>query len=113
MGVCALTAPLAGISFRKAVTVFGYIFLPLEFSAAVITFGDDALEFFGIIQPAAALLLTVGFVWSVVLGVSILRSQSRSPLRALSSAVPLGTMLVAVLFVWLQWYAAGVVIDLT
>jgi len=58
-------------------------------------------------------LLTVGFTWSVVMGVSILRNQSRGQLRAIASGVPLGVTLVAVLFVWLQWYASGTVIDLT
>ena len=111
--ICAVAAPLGGISFRKALTVFGYIFLPLEFSTALIAFGDDALEFFGIIQPAASVLLTVGFAWSVVLAVSILRNQTRSQLRAIASGAPLGVTLVAVLFVWLQWYASGTVIDLT
>ncbi|MEK7777188.1 MAG: hypothetical protein AAB303_01000, partial [Chloroflexota bacterium] len=112
-GMCAVGALLAGVSFREALTTFGYIFLPLEFSAAVIAFGDDALEFFDVIQPAAAVLLTVGFVWSVILGVSILRNQSRSGLRAMAAGVPLGLTLVAILFVWLQWYASGTVIDLT
>ena len=113
VGICAISAPLAGVSFPRALTTFGYIFLPLEFSAAVIAFGDDALEFLGIVQPAAAILLTLGFVWSVVLGVSILRHQSRSQMRAVAAGIPLGLVLVAVLFVWLQWYASGVVIDLT
>ncbi len=66
-----------------------------------------------IVQPAAALLLTVGFVWSVVLVASIVRNQSRSPRRAVAAAVPLGLVLVSVLFVWLHWYATGVVIDVT
>ncbi|MBI4336878.1 MAG: FTR1 family protein [Chloroflexi bacterium] len=113
VAICAVSAPLAGISFRKALTVFGYIFLPVEFSAAVIAFGDDALEFFGIVQPAAAVLLAIGFIWSVILGVSILRNQSRGPLRAIASGVPLGLTLVTILFIWLQWYASGTVIDLT
>jgi len=112
-GACAVAAPLAGVSLRRALTTFGYIFLPSEFGTAVIAFGDDALEFLGIVQQAAALLLTVGFVWSVVLGVSILRNQSRTPLRAAVGAVPLGLILVTVLFVWLRWYAAGAVVDVT
>lgn len=113
VGVCAVAGRLAGVSFRRALTTFGYVFLPLEFGTAVIAFGDDALEFFGIVQLAAALLLTVGFVWSVILGVSILRNQSRSRLRAVAAGVPVGAILVAVLLVWLQWYASGTVIDLT
>ncbi len=111
--LCSTVAFIGGIPFRQSLTTLGYIFLPLEFSAAVISFGDDALEFFGIIQPAAALFLTLGFVWSVILSVSILRNQSRTPLRAIVSGIPVGAFLVLFLFVWLQWYAAGVVIDLT
>lgn len=48
-----------------------------------------------------------------MLAVSILRNQCRSQARALASAAPLGLILVAVLFIWLQWYASGVVVDLT
>lgn len=115
VAVCLAVAPLAGISVRRALTTLGYVFLPLEFGTAVIAFGDDALELLGIAQPAAALLLTVGFVWSVVLGVSILRNESRGrgALRAVAGAVPVGLVLVTVLFVWLQWYASGAVIDVT
>jgi len=111
--LCALAAPLAGVSFRRAVTTFGYAFLPLEFATAVIAFGDDALEFFGVVQPVAAVLLAGGFVWSVVLCVSILRNQSRSPRRAVAAGVPIAVALVTILFVWLGWYASGAVIDLT
>lgn len=110
---CGLAAPLAGIPYRRALETFGYIFLPLEFGTALIAFGDDALEFFRVTQPAAAVLLTGGFVWSTVLAVSILRNQSRSPLRALAAAAPIALLLVAVLFVWVGWYASGPIIDLT
>ena len=110
---CLVAAPLAGIPVRRAVATFGYAFLPLEVGSAVIAFGDDALEFLGIAQPAAALLLALGFVWSVVLAVSILRNQSRTPLRAAAAAVPLGLILVTTLFVWLGWYASGAVVDVT
>jgi FTR1 family protein len=110
---CGLAAPLAGIPWRRALMTFGYALLPLEFGTAVISFGDDALEFLHVVQPGAALLLTVGFVWSVVLTVSILRNQSRTPLRAVAASVPVGVVLVSVLFVWLQWYASGTVVDLT
>lgn len=113
LGLCWLVAPMAGMTFRQAVTTLGYIFLPLEFSAAVIAFGDDALEFFNIITPAASLLLTIGFVWSVVLGVSILRHQSRGKHRAIAASVPVAATLILLLFLWLGWYASGVVIDLT
>lgn len=113
LALCALAAPLAGIDYRRALTTFGYSFLPLEFGTALIAFGDDALEFLHITQPAAAALLTIGFTWSVVLTVSILRHQSRSPLRAVSAAIPLALALVTVLFIWLHWYATGTVIDPT
>lgn len=105
IGLCALISPLAGIPLRRSLTNFGYIFLPLEFSTAVIAFGDDALEFFSIAQPAAAALLALGFVWSVVLTVSVLRNQCRSQGRAIASAIPLGLLLLAILLIWLQWYA--------
>lgn len=110
---CAVAAPLAGIPWRRALMTFGYILLPLEFGTALIAFGDDALEFLHVVQPAAAVLLTIGFVWSVVLAVSILRNQSRTPLRAVAAALPVGIVLVSVLFVWLEWYASGTVLDLT
>ncbi len=113
LAACALAAPLAGLRWRRALSTFGYALLPLEFGTAIIAMGDDALEFLKILQPAAVLLLTVGFVWSVALAVSILRNHSRTPLRAVAAAVPLGLLLVSVLFVWLHWYAAGVVVDLT
>ena len=96
-----------------AATRLGYIFLPLEFGTAVIAFGDDALEFLGIAQQAAAALLTIGFVWSAILAVSILRNQSASGRRALAAALPVGVLLVTVLLAWLQWYASGVVVDVT
>ncbi len=111
--MCALASRFGGVPFRRALTTFGYIFLPLEFGTAVIAFGDDALEFLGVTQPAAAVLLALGFVWSSVLAVSILRNQTRTPIRAVAAALPVGLLLVSVLFVWLQWYASGVVIDVT
>jgi hypothetical protein len=110
---CALAAPLAGIPLRRAISTFGYVFLPLEFSTALIAFGDDALELFGAVQPAASVLLAVGFVWSVVVGVFVLRAQSRGGVRAVLAGVPLGVILISLLFVWLQWYASGTVIDPT
>jgi len=66
-----------------------------------------------ITQPAAAVLLTLGFVWSVVLTTAIVRKQSRTPLRALAAGTPVALALVSVLFVWLHWYATGTVVDLT
>jgi high-affinity iron transporter len=113
VAVCWLAGRLAGMPLRAALATFGYLFLPLEFATAVIAFGDDSLEFFGIAQPAAVILLTIGFVWSVVLGVSIVRSRVGGGLRALAAATPLAVTLVTVLVVWLSWYASGAVVDLT
>lgn len=113
VSTCWIAGRLAGVSLRTAVTTFGYLFLPLEFATAVIAFGDDSLEFFGIAQPAAVILLTAGFVWSVVIGVSLVRTNARGSLRALAAAAPLAVTLVTVLMVWLSWYAAGGVVDLT
>jgi Iron permease FTR1 family/4Fe-4S binding domain len=113
VAACALTGRLAGVSLRTALSTFGYLFLPLELATAVIAFGDDSLEFLGIVPPAAIVLLAIGFVWSVVLGVSIVRNQARGGLRALAATAPLAATLVTVLMVWLSWYASGVVVDLT
>jgi high-affinity iron transporter len=110
---CGLAGKLAGVPLRAALSTFGYLFLPLEFATAVIAFGDDSLEFFGIAQPAAVVLLTIGFVWSVVIGVALVRANARSGRRALAAATPLAVTLVSILMVWLSWYAAGGVVDLT
>jgi high-affinity iron transporter len=113
VAVCGVAGRLAGMPLRSALATFGYLFLPLEFATAVIAFGDDSLEFFGIAQAAAVILLTVGFVWSVVLGVSIVRNHAGGGLRALATAAPLAATLVTVLILWLSWYASGTVVDLT
>lgn len=113
VGACALAGRLAGVPLRTALSTFGYLFLPLELATAVIAFGDDSLEFLGIVQPAAIVLLAVGFIWSVVLSVPIVRNQAGGGLRALAAATPLAATLVGVLMVWLSWYAAGGVVDLT
>lgn len=113
LAVCALAAPLAQVDFRRAVSTFGYAFLPLEFGTAVIAFGDDALEFFRLTQVAAVVLIAGGFSWSAVLLTSILRNQSSTGRRALAGAIPLGALLVLVVFVWLHWYASGTVVDVT
>lgn len=113
VAVCALAGRIAGISLRSSLSTFGYLFLPLELATAVIAFGDDSLGFFGIAQPAAIVLLAIGFLWSVVLGVSIVRRHAGTGLRALATAAPLAIALVAVLMVWLSWYAAGGVVDVT
>jgi len=113
LAVCAIAAPLAGIGYRQGLRTFGYALLPFEFGTALIAFGDDAFEFLNITQQAAGVLLTIGFVWSVVLTSAIVRRQSRTPLRALAAATPLALVLVSVLFVWLHWYASGTVVDVT
>lgn len=113
LAVCAVAARLARIDLRTAVTSLGYALLPFEFATALIAFGDDALEFLHVVQPAAALLLTLGFVWSVVLVAATVPRHGRTPLRAAGAAVPIGLALVGVLFVWLHWYAGGTVVDLT
>ncbi|MBI4234567.1 MAG: FTR1 family protein [Chloroflexi bacterium] len=113
LGLSGIIALAGNIPFRQTLTTFGYVFLPLEFSTAIIAFGDDALEFFGITQPAASLLLGLGFLWSIILGVSIVRNQCRGKGRALAAAIPAGIALLAILFLWLSWYASGVVIDVT
>ena len=106
-------AVVTQLPFKRVVATFGYIFLPLEFSMAVIAFGDDALEFFNIIQPAASLLLGLGFVWSAVIAVAIVRNACQNQIRQLASALPVGVALLAILFLWLSWYASGTVVDLT
>jgi hypothetical protein len=113
VSLCLVVAALRAVPFREALTTFGYIFLPLEFAAAVLTFGDDALEFFDIMVPAAGVLLTVGFAWSALLGVSILRYRAPTTAAALRGALPVGVALTALLFLWLSWYASGTVVDLT
>jgi len=110
---CALASRLAGLPLRTALSTFGYLFLPLEFATALIAFGDDSLEFFGIAQPAAIVLLAGGFVWSIVVGASIVRNHASGGLRAIATAAPLAIILVSVLMVWLSWYASGAVVDVT
>ena len=111
--LCGSVAALRALHFREALSTFGYIFLPLEFAVAVLTFGDDALEFFGIVVPAAGVLLTIGFAWSALLGASILRYRAPTSAAALRAALPVGVTLTALLFLWLSWYASGTVVDLT
>lgn len=111
--VCAVAGWLGGIGLKEALTKFGYAALPLEFGAAIITFGDDSLGFFGIMVPATAIFLGVGFVWSVPLLASIVKNNCRSPRRAVAAAIPLFLALVWLLFTWSKWYLAGTVIDVT
>ena len=111
--LCAVVGALRAVPFREALATFGYIFLPLEFAVAVLTFGDDALEFFDIVVPAAGVLLTIGFAWSALLAASILRYRAPNSGAALRAAIPVGVALVALAFLWLGWYASGTVVDLT
>jgi high-affinity iron transporter len=113
VALCALTARIAGTTVREALATIGYVFLPLEFATALIAFGDDALEFLGITQPAAAVLLALGFGWSAVLAVPLLGRAAGSATRALGVAAPVAVALCSILFVWLQWYASGAVVDVT
>lgn len=113
LALAQVVALAARISFRQAVSTFGYIFLPLGFSTAILTFGADSFEFFGVGQPTASLLLAVGFVWSAVIAVSIVRNACQGRARQLAAAAPVAAALLAVLFLWLSWYASGTVVDLT
>ncbi|MEK7848595.1 MAG: 4Fe-4S binding protein, partial [Chloroflexota bacterium] len=112
-GLGALASFLGGIGWREAVTKLGYIFLPMEFAMAMITFGDEAWNFFGITVPVVAILLGLGFMGSSVLAVSILRNSIPAVGRALRVGVPIAIALTAMLFLWSQWFLAGVVIDVT
>jgi len=113
LGLCAAIAALAKIPFRQAVANFGYAFLPVEFGTAILAFGDDALEFFGIVQPAASILLGLGFIWSLVLMISIVRHQCNTKVRRVAVGIPLGVVLLGILFLWLSWYTSGAVVDVT
>lgn len=101
-----------GITFREAITNLGYIFLPMEFATAIIAMGDDALEFFNITVPAAGILLSGGFVWSLILAVSIINNHVKGNRFALCF-ISVGTALVGLLFLWVNWFLSGQVIDLT
>lgn len=111
--VCQAVAWLGGMSLQKALTNVGYVVLPLEFTTALITFGDETLEFFRIMQPGAAVLLGLGFAWSTLLAVSILRHHCASTKRAVLAGTPVMAALVMVLFLWSGWLLSGTVIDLT
>lgn len=103
---------LGGITYREAITNLGYIFLPMEFATAIIAMGDDALEFFNITVPAAGVLLSGGFVWSSILAVSIINNHVKGNRFAICF-IPVGTALVGLLFLWVNWFLSGQVIDLT
>lgn len=113
LGFSAIVAVLGRLPFRQAVANFGYVFLPLEFSTAILAFGDDALEFFGITQAAGSVLLGLGFLWSIVIATSIVRNQCYGTGRRVAVGIPVGISLLSILFLWLSWYASGTVIDVT
>ncbi|MBI4308034.1 MAG: FTR1 family protein [Chloroflexi bacterium] len=113
LAVAAVSSVLGGLDFRDALRTLGYAFLPLEFAMALITFGDETLEFFGLTAPAVALLLGIGFAWSLLLTASIARHNARSARSAVLAAAPVAAALVGVLFLWAGWFLSGQVIDLT
>ncbi|MBI2862691.1 MAG: FTR1 family protein [Chloroflexi bacterium] len=113
IGLSAAAGYLGGLGFREALAKVGYIALPLEFAAAILAMGDDALEFFQIREIVAGTLLPLGFVWSVLLAASILRNNCADFRRAVQAAVPIATVLIGVLFLWMQWFVSGTVIDVT
>ncbi len=111
--VCATAGWIGGLHWKDAIAKFGYVALPLEFGIAIVTFGDDSLGFLHITQPATALFLGIGFVWSVPLLVSIVKNNCRTPKRAAAAALPLLLILIALLFAWSHWLLSGTVIDVT
>lgn len=112
-GLSYLVSSLTGISWREVLTTIGYAFLPMEWATAIITMGDDSLEFFNIVQPAAAVLLGIGFVWSSLLAASILLHRSSDKRRAIRGLVPVLAALFILLLFWSIRFLSGVVIDLT
>ncbi len=111
--LCGIVSIVGHIKFRDSLTKLGYIFLPMEFGTALIAFGDDALEFLNITQPAAAILLGVTFIWSLILAVSVLKHNIHRPSLMWRSFVPVAIVMTLLLFIWLHWYATGTVIDVT
>jgi len=111
--LCGIVSIVGHIGFRDTLTKLGYIFLPMEFGTALIAFGDDALEFLNITVPAAAVLLGVTFIWSLILAISMLRHNIPKPSFMWRSFVPVAIVMTLLLFIWLHWYATGTVIDVT
>lgn len=112
-GLSYLVSALARISWREVVTTIGYSFLPMEWATAIITMGDDSLEFFNIVVPASAILLGIGFIWSLVLGTSILLHRAPSKKRAIMGLLPVIVALFLLLLFWSIRFLSGQVIDLT
>ncbi len=113
LALAFLVSKLAGIPWREVLTTVGYSFLPMEFATAVIVMGDDSLEFFNILVPAAAVLLGLGFSWSVALGASILLHRAPDKRRAMAGYLPVALSLFLLLLFWAVRFLSGEVIDLT
>lgn len=113
IGLSFAVSALAGVPWREALLTAGYSFLPMEFATAIITMGDDALEFFNVVVPAAATLLGVGFAWSLVLGASILLHRAPDKRRAMAGFLPVAAALFLLLLFWSARFLSGQVIDLT
>lgn len=113
LALCKILAWTGGISFREVITNYGYIFLPMEFAGAILAMGDDALEFFHVTVPAAGILLGGGFVWSLLLAVSIIKNHVPNNKRFALSLIPIGATLIGLLLLWIHWFLSGQVIDLT
>lgn len=112
-GLSYMVSVLARIPLRESLTTIGYSFLPMEFATAIITMGDDSLEFFNIVVPGAAVLLGIGFVWSLVLGTSILLHRAPDKRRAMAGFLPVAAGLFVLLLFWATRFLSGQVIDLT
>ena len=108
----SLVAWLGKIPWPESFLKLGYALLPLELATAIVAFGDDAMNFLGITVPADVILLGMGFTGSLVLAASILRHNI--PTRRWGAAfAAVAAVLVLILFLWLNWYAGGRVVDLT
>ncbi|KJR44310.1 Ferrous iron transport permease EfeU [Desulfosporosinus sp. I2] len=112
-GLSYFVSLLSGISWREVITTIGYAFLPMEWATAIITMGDDSLEFFNIMVPASAVLLGIGFVWSLVLGTSILLHRAPNKMRAIMGLLPVIIVIFLLLLFWSIRFLSGQVIDLT
>ena len=111
--LCCIVSILGHIKFNDILKKLGYVFLPMEFGAAIIAIGDDALEFFNITVPVATILLGGTFIWSLITAVALLKNNIEKPSRMWSSFVPVAAVATLLLFIWLHWYGSGMVIDVT
>jgi len=104
---------LGGVPYREGLTNFGYVFMPLVFGIGGSAFGSFAFELLNISVAAMAVLIGGGYIWSLILAVSILDKHSKSHERAALALVPVGLILTLIFLQWLQLFASGTVIDLT